>query len=87
MLHKLHEDKKPNIRDHIHGKKIDLVVCIPDPYIQIELDDEYALRRATVDHGIPLITNRQLARVFLDAILYKKPADLAIKPWDEYLKQ
>ena len=87
MLYKLHENKKPNIRDYVNERKIDLVVCIPDPYIQIELDDEYELRRATIDHNIPLITNRQLARLFLSAILNKKMKDLDARSWQEWLKE
>ena len=84
MLYKIHEKKQPNVLDYLMGKKIDLVINIPNEFEKEELDDDYTIRRATVDFSIPLLTNLQIADAFLDSILNKKLEDLEILSWDEY---
>ena len=85
MLHKIHEDKKPNILDYLLSKKIDLVINIVDPYFKKEFDDEYLIRRAAVDYGVPILTNMQTAQLFVKAISLKKLVDLQSLPWNAYV--
>ena len=84
-LHKIYEHKKPNVLDFLNSKKIDLVINIFDPYFKKEFDDDYLIRRATIDFGIPLLTNLQTAELFVKALATKKIEDLKILPWDYYL--
>jgi methylglyoxal synthase len=84
-LHKIHEHKKPNVLEYLLGKKIDLVINIVDPYFKKDFDDEYLIRRAAVDFGVPILTNLQTAKLFVAALSSKKLADLKILPWDYYL--
>jgi len=84
-LHKIHERKKPNVLDYLNSKKIDLVINIFDPYFKKEFDDDYLIRRATIDFGIPLLTNLQTAELFVKAISVKKLNDLKVLPWDNYV--
>ncbi len=87
MLHKVSEEKSPNILEYISGsneKKLHLVINIPVSFTKKELDDEYIIRRTAADYGIPLITNLQLARLFAEAIAAVKPDELEVKAWDEY---
>ena len=78
------EDKEPNILSYIINGKIDLVINIPKNIEKEELDNDYLIRRRAVDFGVPLITNLQLAKRFVEAI-YKTPLkDLKVKSWDEY---
>jgi carbamoyl-phosphate synthase large subunit len=85
MVHKMHEKKTPNVSELITEKKLDLVISIPNPLKQIDLDLNYDLRRTAVDHSIPLITNLQVAKLFTESITKKKFDDLEIKAWDEYI--
>jgi carbamoyl-phosphate synthase large subunit len=84
-LFKVHERRGPNIRDYIAGRKIDLVVSIPNPAKRVEYNSAYKLRRLAVDYSIPILTNLQAADLFVQALAAKKPADLAIKHWAEYV--
>ncbi len=85
-LYKIHEHKKPNVLDILHNKKVDLVINIFDPYFKKEFDDDYLIRRTTIDFGIPLLTNLQTAELFAKAISLKKLKDLKALPWDFYVK-
>lgn len=85
MLYKIHEKKKPNVLDFLNSKKIDLVINIFDPYYKREFDDDYLIRRATIDFGVELLTNRQTAQIFTKAISQKKLSDLKALPWNFYV--
>lgn len=87
MLHKIYEKKKPNVLDCLLNKEIDLVINIIDPYFKKEFDDDYLIRRAATDYGIPLLTNLQQAELFADAFEQKELKDLKVEPWDTYVKQ
>ena len=84
---KLHwplSDKKPNVSDYLAEGKIDLVINIPKNYQEEELTNDYIIRHKAVDFAIPLFTNVQLARRFVEAISKKTLQDLQIKDWSEY---
>ena len=78
---KIHESD--DIINLIEHNKIDLVINIPGVQKE-ELDDEYRIRRSAIDFAIPLITNLQLASLFINVISEKSLNDLKIKSWDEY---
>jgi carbamoyl-phosphate synthase large subunit len=84
MLHKVHEEKKPNISDYMKRRKFDLVINVPHEGKDTAMDDEYSIRRMAVDYSISLITNPQLARLFIKSINNKKLEELKIKSWNEY---
>lgn len=69
------------IADH----KIDLVINIPKNQTKRELTNGYKIRRAAIDHNIPLMTNARLAKAFISAFCQKDINDLAIKSWQEYM--
>ena len=60
------------------------MINIPNNIEKLELDNDYLIRRKAVDFDVPLITNLQLAKRFVEAIQRTKPGDLKIKSWDEY---
>ena len=78
------ENKEPNTVSYIADGKIDLVINIPKNIEKEELDNDYLIRRAAVDFGVPLITNVQLAKRFIEAISKVSLHDLKVKSWDEY---
>ncbi|MDZ7740307.1 MAG: carbamoyl-phosphate synthase (glutamine-hydrolyzing) large subunit [Bacteroidota bacterium] len=84
VLHWPDSGKKPNTMDYIRKRKIDLVVNIPKDLSQHELDNDYHIRRAAVDHNIPLITNARLASAFILAFCNIPLEEISIKSWNEY---
>ncbi len=84
VLHWPLEEKSPNILEYLSQKRFDLVINIPKNSQEEELTNDYIIRRRSVDFGIPLITDIQLAQRFVEAIARKRLEDLQIKAWGEY---
>jgi len=84
VLHWPLENKEPNTLSYIADGKIDLVINIPKNIEKEELDNDYLIRRKAVDFDVPLITNLQLAKRFVEAISRSSFEDLKVKSWDEY---
>ncbi len=78
------EKTSPNVVDLIRERKVDLVINLPKNFQEEELTNDYLIRRASVDFNVPLITNRQIAMRFIEAISRINVEDLLIKGWDEY---
>ncbi|MBS3135546.1 carbamoyl-phosphate synthase (glutamine-hydrolyzing) large subunit [Candidatus Woesearchaeota archaeon] len=78
------DGKKPNAVDYIKGGKVDMVINIPKSYQRQELSNGYIIRRAAVDYNVPLITNTQVAKLFVSAISMYRQDGLKIKSWKEY---
>lgn len=62
----------------------DWVINIPKNHTRRELTNGYKIRRAAIDHNIPLITNARLASAFIRAICNLSEKDISIKSWQEY---
>ncbi len=79
-------DEEGNLRimDLISQHVIELVVNIPKDHSKRELTNGYRIRRAAIDHNIPLITNARLASAFIDAFCTMNVEDIQIKSWQEY---
>ena len=80
------EDKpgQENVMKMIAEHRFDLVVNIPKNRTSRELTNGYKIRRAAIDHNIPLITNARLASAFIEAFCTLGIEDLNIKSWNEY---
>lgn len=81
------EKQSPNALELIHQKQIDMVINIPKNFQEVELTNDYMIRRSAVDYNIPLLTNLQLARRFIEATAKKSLQELEIKAWKEYRPQ
>jgi carbamoyl-phosphate synthase large subunit len=84
VLHWPQDNKEPNARSYLSEGQIDLVINLPENMEREELDNDYLIRRKAVDMNIPLITNLQLAKRFVEALSRTNPDELKIKSWDEY---
>ncbi|MCF0172751.1 MAG: carbamoyl phosphate synthase large subunit, partial [Bacteroidales bacterium] len=73
-----------NVLKMIADHEIDLVVNIPKNNTKRELTNGYHVRRAAIDHNIPLITNDRLAKAFINAFTELKLSDIKIKSWQEF---
>ncbi|MFH1671030.1 MAG: carbamoyl-phosphate synthase (glutamine-hydrolyzing) large subunit, partial [Patescibacteria group bacterium] len=79
LLHKVSEPRSPNIREYLEKKRIDLVINIPTHSGNADQTDGYYIRRIATDHGIPLITNVQLAKRVIEALtIIETPEDLPL---------
>jgi len=79
------EEKEPNTLTYIADGKIDLVINIPKNIEKQELDNDYLIRRKAVDFNVPLITNIQLAKRFVEALSRTSLDELKVKSWNEYV--
>ncbi len=84
VLHWPLDKKEPNTLTYIVDKKIDLVINIPKNIEKEELDNDYLIRRKAVDFDVPLITNMQLAKRFVESISKVSTDNIKVKSWDEY---
>ncbi len=78
------ENKENNVMDLIANHAFDLVINVPKNYTKHEMTNGYKIRRAAIDHNIPLITNARLAGAFIEAFCSTKLEDLPIKSWKEF---
>ena len=74
------------VMDLIANHKIDLIVNVPKNHSKRELTNGYRIRRAAIDHNIPLMTNVRLAKAFIEAFCTMSEKDIPIKSWQEYDK-
>lgn len=91
---KEYEGKKPSVVDLIKKRAVDLVINLsekPDKKSKIntfekEITDGYLIRRAAADFQIPLLTNLQNAKLFVEALRNFSLKQLEIEPWSFYTK-
>lgn len=80
----------PNVMDKLRSKEIDLVVNIPS-HTSTRLEDNFLMRRTSVDFNIPLLTNMQLFKSFTDACdKHKKGELVGLDPhnlFEHYVKE
>lgn len=87
---KVYEKANPSVIDLIKSHKVSLVINLSEDYHNGSLHkkeetDGYLIRRATIDNNIPLITDLNAARFFVNAIDKYELKDLKIKSWNEYI--
>ncbi len=82
-VYKVGEKYEPNIATLLVQGKIDLIINIPKGG-SIKNTGGYKIRRLAIDHHIPLITNLQLAQIFLQCLAELDPNDLPVQPLSSY---
>lgn len=82
FVYKAKEKYEPNIDSLLTQKKIDLIINIPRG-TGSRNSAGYMIRRLAIDHHIPLITNLQLAQIFLQCLCEIDLNQLPIHSWQE----
>ncbi len=59
---------EPNASTYISNGKIDLVVNIPKSFDEVEVTNDYLIRRKAVEYGVPIITNAELMKILTVAL-------------------
>ena len=92
IVHEISEpERKPNISDLLYERKIDFIINIPststlEKYVGM-LDDEYQIRRKSLELGIPVLTTIELADSFVKTLEWLKDNHTTrepIEPYDEF---
>ena len=65
--------------------QVDLVINVPKDYDQFGRPDGHLIRRRAIDAGVPLITDRQLARAVVEALRWYKFETLNLVAWNDRL--
>ena len=78
------EEGEMSIMEMFSKHVFELVVNIPKDHTKRELTNGYKIRRAAIDHNIPLITNARLASAFISAFCEMDEKNIQIKSWQEY---
>lgn len=81
------EDSQPNSLKLLKQGKIDFVVNIPKNLSSGELNNDYSIRRTSVDLNIPIITNARLASAYITAFCTVDQSEIQIKSWNEYIME
>jgi len=76
-----HDSSNNSVLRALAEKIVDLSVNFPSRQEDIQ---QYHIRRKTVDFGIPLLTNENVANVLAEALTKYKFEDLQITAYDEY---
>lgn len=88
FVYKASDGVEPNVKTAIMQHEIDLIINIPRSYPTGTLQsDGSIIRRLAIDHNIPLITNLQIAQVFLQSLVEVNLEKLAVKSWQEFVYQ
>ncbi len=78
------EHRDNNVMDMIASHSFDLIINVPKNYTKHEMTNGYKIRRAAIDHNIPLITNARLAGAFIESFCAVSLQNIPIKSWKEY---
>lgn len=85
MLYKAHNPhKNNNVGAFMEGRKLDLVIAVPNDEKPEIVEDHYILRRKAVDMAVPLVMNLQVAKLFVQAINNVDQDDLKVEAWNDY---
>ncbi|MBA4718749.1 MAG: carbamoyl-phosphate synthase (glutamine-hydrolyzing) large subunit [Nitrosopumilus sp.] len=91
IAHKISEpERKPNISDLLYERKIDFIINIPstttlEKYVGM-LDDEFQIRRKSLELGIPVLTTIELADSFVKTLEWLKDNETTKEPIEPYDK-
>jgi carbamoyl-phosphate synthase large subunit len=78
-VYKVGEKYEPNVATLLSHKKVDLIINIPRSGTSTD-SEGYKIRRLAIDHHIPLLTNLQLATIFLQCLAELDLAQVPIRP-------
>ena len=77
-------DAENNVMQMIADHRFDLIINVPKNHTKRELTNGYRIRRAAIDHNIPLITNARLAGAFINSFCKIDIDEMPVKSWEEF---
>jgi carbamoyl-phosphate synthase large subunit len=91
-VYKMRESqRKPNIRDYLINRKIDLVINIVrsgtlEKFAEM-MTDEYIIRRIATEYNIPVVTNLKMANALVKALKSMKNKQMTVKSLNDYMEK
>lgn len=86
LCHWPSDEGTPQALDLLHSGEVDFVVNINKNLTPGELTNGYKLRRAAIDHNIPLITNARLASAYIHSFCTIDENNISIEPWSSFVQ-
>lgn len=86
FVYKASEMSEPNCQTIIAQRKVDIIINIPSYQKPDSQTDGYRIRRAAIDHHIPLITNPQKALIILKCLVEFKDTKLPVRSWRDFMQ-
>jgi len=83
FVYKTSEKQEPNVRSLIANRKVDIVINIPSHLTIHHQTDGFLIRRMSIDHHLPLITNVQIAQIIMRCLIDYLDARLPVRSWRE----
>jgi carbamoyl-phosphate synthase large subunit len=80
-VYKASDKVEPNVTTLISNRAVDLIINIPKGLKMQRKSDGFTIRRLSIDHHIPLITNMQIALIFLQCLIEVNPALIPVTSW------
>lgn len=77
----------PSVSEIIKNQGVDLIINIPRSVELKSNTDGFFIRRLAIDHRIPLVTDIQVARVFLNCLIKIDTLFPDIKSWTDYVRK
>jgi carbamoyl-phosphate synthase large subunit len=87
VLARTAEEDGRTAREAMERALVDLVINIPRTFDASGRPDGYEIRRAAVDLGVPLITDIDLARAFVQAQARTGPQASSVRDWGSYFQR
>ncbi len=85
-LYKASDKIEPNITTAIAQQKVSLIVNIPRGSFGKTNSDGYKIRRLAIDHHIPLITNLQIASLYLQCLAKFYGKKIPVRSWRDFVE-
>lgn len=85
LLHKIHTHKEPSVASGITEQLFGLMICIPSP--DESINGAFEVRRLAVDNHIPVFTNVETGRLFVQCLTEQKSFDPIPRYWQEYVEE
>ncbi|HEY2811567.1 MAG TPA: carbamoyl-phosphate synthase (glutamine-hydrolyzing) large subunit [Rhabdochlamydiaceae bacterium] len=83
-VYKASEQIEPNVTTLISNRVISLIINIPRGLVATAKSDGFTIRRLSIDHHIPLITNMQLALTFLQCLIEVNLKQMPVMSWKKF---
>ncbi|HWP61034.1 MAG TPA: carbamoyl-phosphate synthase (glutamine-hydrolyzing) large subunit [Candidatus Paceibacterota bacterium] len=83
-VYKISKKAEPSVASLLTDGDLQLIINIPTKAFERENTDGFIIRRKAIDLRIPLITNRQLAEAFVNALSEMEEHPPQAKSWQEY---
>lgn len=84
-IYKASEKIEPNVTTLISNRTVDLIINIPRGLGMSQKSDGFTIRRLSIDHHIPLITNMQIAQIFLQCLIEIDPSRIPATSWKQFV--